>query len=48
MDILLDVDSSLGQGIYDPFLEEPEHCNASSTALWELAALHVSTVMMEL
>lgn len=40
VDVLLDVDSSLGQGIYDPFLEEPEHCNASSTALWELTALH--------
>uniref|UniRef100_A0A1B6JVH4 Nucleolar complex protein 3 homolog n=1 Tax=Homalodisca liturata TaxID=320908 RepID=A0A1B6JVH4_9HEMI len=38
-DVLLDVDSSLGQGIYNPELEEPEHCNAASSALWELTLL---------
>uniref|UniRef100_A0A1B6LK40 CCAAT-binding factor domain-containing protein n=1 Tax=Graphocephala atropunctata TaxID=36148 RepID=A0A1B6LK40_9HEMI len=38
-DVLLDVDSSLGQGIYSPELEEPEHCNAASSALWELTLL---------
>ncbi|XP_050523958.1 nucleolar complex protein 3 homolog [Daktulosphaira vitifoliae] len=36
---LLDVDPSYGQGIYDAELQEPEHCNAGSTALWELLAL---------
>ncbi|XP_050424907.1 nucleolar complex protein 3 homolog [Adelges cooleyi] len=36
---LLDVDPSYGQGIYDAELLEPEHCNAGSTALWELATL---------
>uniref|UniRef100_A0A1B6C2B6 Nucleolar complex protein 3 homolog n=1 Tax=Clastoptera arizonana TaxID=38151 RepID=A0A1B6C2B6_9HEMI len=39
VDQLLDVDTSVGQGIYNPELDEPEHCNASSTALWELTAL---------
>lgn len=39
-DILLDVDKSGGQGLYDPFLEEPEYCNAGNTALWEMALLH--------
>ncbi|XP_063231690.1 nucleolar complex protein 3 homolog [Bacillus rossius redtenbacheri] len=38
-DILLDPDSSVGQGIYFPELDEPEYCNASSTALWELLQL---------
>lgn len=33
------MDTSVGQGIYNPELEEPEHCNANSTALWELTAL---------
>jgi len=38
---LLDVDPSYGQGIYDAELQEPEHSNAGSTALWELPALQV-------
>ncbi|VVC26140.1 Hypothetical protein CINCED_3A001861 [Cinara cedri] len=36
---LLDVDPTYGQGIYDAELQEPEHSNAGSTALWELPAL---------
>ncbi|PSN42019.1 Nucleolar complex protein 3, partial [Blattella germanica] len=39
VDILLDPDTSVGQGIYYPELEDPEYCNASSTAMWELVAL---------
>nr|CAD7453641.1 unnamed protein product [Timema tahoe] len=39
VDILLDPDSSIGQGIYFPELDEPEYCNANSTALWELLPL---------
>ena len=39
VDILLDPDSSVGQGMYFPELEDPEYCNASNTALWELIAL---------
>lgn len=39
---LLDVDPSYGQGIYNAELQEPEHSNAGSTALWELPALQVS------
>lgn len=38
-DILLDPDSSVGQGMYFPELEDPEYCNAGNTALWELIAL---------
>nr|CAD7572076.1 unnamed protein product [Timema californicum] len=46
VDILLDPDSTIGQGIYFPELDEPEYCNANSTALWELlplrdASLHI-------
>nr|CAD7409092.1 unnamed protein product [Timema poppensis] len=33
VDILLDPDSTIGQGIYFPELDEPEYCNANSTAL---------------
>lgn len=36
-DILLDSEgSSIGSGIFWPQLEDPEHCNANSTLLWEL------------
>ncbi|XP_075222078.1 nucleolar complex protein 3 isoform X2 [Lycorma delicatula] len=38
-DILLELDSSVGQGVYLPELQDPEHCNAASTALYELTAL---------
>lgn len=38
-DILLELDSVVGQGLYLPELEDPEHCNAGSTALYELTAL---------
>lgn len=41
-DILLDVDSSVGQGLYFPEIEEPEYCNANSSALWELSYLKVN------
>lgn len=40
-DVLLEVDSSFGRGIYDPEMDEPEYCNAENTALWELSALTV-------
>ncbi|NXD70094.1 NOC3L protein, partial [Eolophus roseicapillus] len=35
MDLLLDNESQ-GSGVYLPELDEPEHCNAQNTALWEL------------
>ncbi|NXJ90555.1 NOC3L protein, partial [Corythaixoides concolor] len=38
MDLLLDNDSQ-GSGVYLPELEEPEHCNAQNTALWEMHLL---------
>ncbi|CAG2056598.1 unnamed protein product, partial [Timema podura] len=44
VDILLDPDSSIGQGIYFPELDEPEYCNANSTALWELLPLRVFSI----
>ncbi|XP_012889842.1 PREDICTED: nucleolar complex protein 3 homolog isoform X2 [Dipodomys ordii] len=37
-DLLLDSDSQ-GSGVFLPELDEPEHCNAQNTALWELHAL---------
>ncbi|KAM7360569.1 nucleolar complex protein 3 [Cochliomyia hominivorax] len=39
LDILLDTDDSIGSGKYDPELEDPEYCNASCTALYELSLL---------
>lgn len=41
MDLLLDNESQ-GSGVYLPELDEPEHCNAQNTALWELHLLQVS------
>jgi len=38
-EILLDPDCQHGSGLYLPELEEPEHCNAQNTALWELHIL---------
>uniref|UniRef100_A0A8D8PVP3 Nucleolar complex protein 3 homolog n=1 Tax=Cacopsylla melanoneura TaxID=428564 RepID=A0A8D8PVP3_9HEMI len=38
-DMLLEPDNALGQGIYEPYIEEPEYCNANATSLWELSAL---------
>ncbi|XP_065369233.1 nucleolar complex protein 3 [Calliphora vicina] len=39
LDILLDTDDSIGSGKYDAELEDPEYCNASCTALYELSML---------
>ncbi|KAL5279705.1 NOC3L family protein [Megaselia abdita] len=39
LDIILDTDCTVGSGRYDPELEDPEYCNASSTALYEMTAL---------
>lgn len=36
---LLDTDTSIGSGIYDPYLNDPEYCNGNCTALYELATL---------
>ncbi|OXB53669.1 hypothetical protein ASZ78_013386 [Callipepla squamata] len=38
MDLLLDNESQ-GSGVYLPELDEPEHCSAQNTALWELHLL---------
>ena len=37
-DILLD-NERLGRGVFQPEVHDPEHCNADSTALWELSML---------
>lgn len=37
--ILLDTDCSNGDGVYQPEIEDPEYCNADSTALWELVPM---------
>ncbi|CAH0385163.1 unnamed protein product [Bemisia tabaci] len=39
MELLLDVETTFGQGVYHPELKEPDFSNASSTAMWELTAL---------
>ncbi|XP_039492672.1 nucleolar complex protein 3 homolog [Drosophila santomea] len=39
LDNLLDTDTTIGSGRYDPELDDPEYCNAASTALYELALL---------
>lgn len=39
VDVLLDLDTSFGEGKYQPELEDPEYTNASSTALYELNLL---------
>ncbi|XP_065090931.1 nucleolar complex protein 3 [Ochlerotatus camptorhynchus] len=40
LDILLDIDSVVGSGVYDPKVEEPEFSNANCTSLYELTALY--------
>ncbi|XP_034115776.2 nucleolar complex protein 3 homolog [Drosophila albomicans] len=39
LDALLDTDTTIGSGRYDPELDDPEYCNAASTALYELTLL---------
>lgn len=39
LDILLDFDESVGDGKYLPDLDDPEYCNAGSSALFEMVTL---------
>lgn len=39
VDILLDTDSSVGEGRFLPDVDDPEYCNASNTALYEMTSL---------
>lgn len=39
LEIVLDTDMSVGSGRYDAELDDPEYCNANSTALYELVTL---------
>ncbi|EDW59517.1 nucleolar complex protein 3 [Drosophila virilis] len=39
LDALLDTDTTIGSGRYDPELDDPEYCNAASTSLYELSLL---------
>ncbi|XP_078688958.1 nucleolar complex protein 3 homolog [Branchiostoma floridae x Branchiostoma belcheri] len=39
-DMLLQIEETQGGGMYLPELQEPEHCNAHTTALWELHHLN--------
>lgn len=39
IDILLDFDTSVGDGKYQAELDDPEYCNAASTSLFELCLL---------
>lgn len=36
---LLDSQHEVGSGLFDPSIENPEHCSASNTTAWELATL---------
>ena len=36
---LLDSEHEVGNGIFDPSLGDPEHCNAANTTAWELSLL---------
>lgn len=38
-DILMDTDSSVGEGTFLPDVDDPEYCNASNTALYEMVPL---------
>ena len=40
-DILFDNEAQ-GSGVFLPELDDPEHCNAHNTTLWELSYLQVS------
>ncbi|CAG9762116.1 unnamed protein product [Ceutorhynchus assimilis] len=40
VDILLDLDSSSGEGKYQPYINDPEYANASGTALFETVLLN--------
>ena len=42
-DLLYDQETQ-GSGLYLPELEEPEHCNAQNTCLWEYHLLRVSEI----
>lgn len=39
LEIILDTDSTIGSGRYNPELDDPEYCNANCTSLYELASL---------
>ncbi|CAH1399034.1 unnamed protein product [Nezara viridula] len=39
LDILLDLDTSVGQGVYLYELDDPEYCNSENTALYEMTLL---------
>lgn len=39
VDLLLDTESFIGSGRYDPELDDPEYCNANCTLIYELTAL---------
>ncbi|XP_059486396.1 nucleolar complex protein 3 homolog [Neocloeon triangulifer] len=39
LDILLEPDNSVGQGVYMPLVEDPEYCNAGAASLYELLIL---------
>lgn len=36
---MLDTDTTTGSGQYDPYLDDPEYCNANAAALYEMTAL---------
>jgi nucleolar complex protein 3 len=43
LDCLLDNESRLGNGVYSPYLDDPDLCNSFATNLWELSILQVNT-----
>ena len=41
LDSLFDIEGRMGTGVYKPFLDDPELCDASTTNLWEICTLMV-------
>lgn len=39
VDVLLDLDTSVGDGKFQPELDDPEYCNAATSALFEMTLL---------
>ena len=45
---LLDSEGSIASGVYLPELDDPDHCMAQTSSLWELSVLSVSFSMREM
>ena len=48
LDSLFDAESRVGTGVYSPYLDDPELCNAMTSNLWEISHLTVPLFFVEL